>query len=107
MCILFSYILHPSPFILPLILAADAPPTEGGGAGVLGAYLPIIVIFALGYLLLLRPARVQEKQRKAMVAALKKNDKIVNSGGIIGTVESIKDKDDEVVLRGGLRITRS
>jgi preprotein translocase subunit YajC len=61
----------------------------------------------LGYMLLMRPARAQEKQRKAMVEALKKNDKIINSGGIIGTVESVKDKEDEVVLRGGLRITKS
>jgi preprotein translocase subunit YajC len=42
-----------------------------------------------------------------LVAALKKNDKIINSGGIIGVVESIKEKENEVVLRGGLRVTKS
>ena len=42
-----------------------------------------------------------------MVSTLKKNDKIVNSGGIIGIVESVKEKENEVVLRGGLRITRA
>src|SRR5262245_42619294 len=64
-------------------------------------------IILLGYLLLFAPMRKQEKQRQARVAALKKNDKIINSGGIIGVVESIKEKENEVVLRGGLRVTKS
>jgi preprotein translocase subunit YajC len=64
----------------------------------------------LMYFIMFRPMRQQEKQRQAMVAALKKNDKVVTSGGIIGVVTSIKDKDDEVVLRleeGRIRVTKS
>ena len=49
----------------------------------------------------------QEKQRQAMVSTLKKNDKVINSGGIIGIVESVKENENEVVLRGGLRITKA
>jgi preprotein translocase subunit YajC len=63
----------------------------------------ILLLLPMFYLLILRPSQVQEKQRRAKVSALKKNDKIINSGGIIGIVDSIKD--DEVVLRGGLRLT--
>jgi preprotein translocase subunit YajC len=88
-----------------LMLAADPPPD--GGPPWFMSFVPLLVLVAVGYMLLLRPARNQEQQRKAMVAGLKKNDRIVNSGGIIGTVESIKEKEDEVVLRGGLRITKS
>lgn len=66
--------------------------------------MPLIILLVMAYFLLLRPMQKQEKQRQALVAALKKNDKIVNSGGIIGIVDSIKD--NEVILRGGLRITR-
>jgi preprotein translocase subunit YajC len=89
-----------------LMLAADPPQAEGGAPPwTMFAYLPVLLLLA--YMLLFRPARAQEQQRKAMVAGLKKNDRIVNSGGIIGTVESIKEKEDEVVLRGGLRITKS
>jgi preprotein translocase subunit YajC len=88
-----------------LMLAADPPPD--GGPPWFMSMVPLLVLVAVGYMLLLRPARNQEQQRKAMVAGLKKNDRIVNSGGIIGTVESIKEKEDEVVLRGGLRITKS
>jgi preprotein translocase subunit YajC len=69
--------------------------------------MPLLLIAVLGYFLLFRPAQTQEKQRRAMVAALKKNDEVVTSGGIIGVVDSIKEKKDEVVLRGGLRVTKS
>ncbi|MBV9122604.1 MAG: preprotein translocase subunit YajC, partial [Planctomycetes bacterium] len=65
-------------------------------------------IFVAFYFLMILPAQRKEKQRKAQILAhLKKNDKIVNTGGIIGIVDSIKEKDDEVVLRGGMRITLS
>ena len=84
------------------LLGADG---DGSTWQTLSSFAPIIFIVIFGYILLLRPAQTQEKKRRALVAALKKNDKIVNSGGIIGIVDSVKD--DEVVLRGGLRLTKS
>jgi preprotein translocase subunit YajC len=72
--------------------------------------LPAIVI---GYFLLFRPMRQQEKQRQALMAALKKNDKVITQGGIIGIVASVKDKEDEVTLKVDessnvkIRVTRS
>jgi preprotein translocase subunit YajC len=68
---------------------------------------------ALGYFLLFRPVQKQERERKALVSALKKNDKVLTSGGIIGIVAAIKEKDDEVQLRIDdssnvrLRVTKS
>jgi preprotein translocase subunit YajC len=73
----------------------------------IGPFVPLLAILFIGYFLLWRPARRQEAERRAMVSALKENDKIVNSGGIIGVVASIKEKEDEVVLKGGIRITKS
>ncbi len=90
-----------------ILLAANAPAEPTGGAPGLLSYTPFLFVIVLFYLLLIRPARTQEKQRQALVNALKKNDRIVNSGGIIGVVENIKEKEDEVVLKGGLRITKS
>jgi len=94
-----------------LLLAQAQPANDGGGGGApgplggLGSFMPIVLMVVLGYFLLMRPMQRQEKQRQALVAAVKKNDRIINSGGIIGIVDSVKD--EEVVLRGGLRITRS
>ncbi len=82
--------------------ATNSSPLEG-----IGPFIPLLAILFIGYFLLWRPARRQEAERKAMVAALRENDKIVNSGGIIGVVASIKDKEDEVVLKGCIRITKS
>ncbi len=56
--------------------------------------LPMVLIF---YLLILRPQRKQEANRKAMIAAIKKNDRIVTNGGLIGVVTSVKD--EELTLR--------
>ena len=68
---------------------------------------PFLIMGVLAFFLLVLPWRRQEKQRQALVSALKKNDKIINSGGIIGIVESVKDKENEVVLKGGLRVTKT
>jgi preprotein translocase subunit YajC len=88
------------------LLAEDTPPEPTFWQQLLGSPISLLVMMVvLFYFVLLRPGQQQEKLRRAKVAALKKNDKIINSGGIIGIVESIKD--DEIVLRGGLRLTKS
>jgi preprotein translocase subunit YajC len=87
-----------------LLFAADAPVPEGPPWW--SQIVLILPIFLLFFFLVLRPNRAQEQQRKALIAGLKRKDRIINSGGIIGEVESVKD-DDEVVLKGGLRITKS
>ena len=65
------------------------------------AMLPLYVMgfVAITYFLLLRPQRQQEAKRRAMIDALKKNDKVVTSGGIYGTVTSVDPTSDRVVLR--------
>lgn len=73
-------------------------------------FLPWILIFVLGYMLLIRPAMRQERERKAMIAALKENDRVIAAGGIIGKVARIKENEDEVTLKvddGRIRVLRS
>jgi preprotein translocase subunit YajC len=70
---------------------------DGSGATMLPIYLlGFAVIF---YLLLLRPQRQQDQKRRAMIDALKKNDKVVTTGGIYGTVTSVDAVSDRIVLR--------
>ena len=72
------------------------------GAG-LAQLLPFILIFAILYLLVIRPQ--QKKQREAqteranMLKALKPGDKVVTTGGIFGTIVAVREKDDTVQLR--------
>jgi preprotein translocase subunit YajC len=69
----------------------------GGGAGGFEAFLPIILIFIVFYFLLIRPQQTKMKQHKAMLAAVRRGDKVVTGGGIIGNVTKVVD-DNEVVV---------
>jgi preprotein translocase subunit YajC len=62
--------------------------------------LPPFVIIALFFFLIILPAqRREKKQREALNSALKKNDEVVTSAGIIGVVQNIKPDEDEVTLK--------
>ena len=67
---------------------------QSGLTQVLFLYVPIVLIF---YFLILRPQRQQQKKAKEMLDNLKKNDEVITSSGIHGTVAIVKDKT--VVLR--------
>ena len=56
-------------------------------------FIPLILIFVIFYFFLIRPQQKKIKEHKAMVAALKRGDEIVTSGGIIGRIERVLDED--------------
>ena len=60
-------------------------------------FIPLILIFVIFYFFLIRPQQKRVKEHKLMVVALKRGDKVVTSGGIVGTVERILG-DDKVDL---------
>ena len=65
---------------------------SGSGSGI-AQFIPLILIFVIFYFFLIRPQQKKAKEHKVMVAALKRGDKIVTSGGIVGTVERILGED--------------
>ncbi len=56
-------------------------------------FIPLILIFVIFYFFLIRPQQKKIKQHKEMVAGLKRGDKVITSGGIIGKVERILGDD--------------
>lgn len=60
-------------------------------------FLPLILMFAIFYFLLIRPQQKRQKQRNAMLAALKKGDQVITIGGIHGTIADLDE--DTVTLR--------
>ncbi len=60
-------------------------------------FIPLILIFVIFYFFLIRPQQKKVKEHKLMVAALKRGDEVVTSGGIVGKVERILG-DDKVDL---------
>lgn len=63
--------------------------------GALGQFLPLILIFAIMYFLLIRPQQKKVKEHQAMVSAVRRGDQVVTQGGLIGKVSKVKD-DGEV-----------
>jgi preprotein translocase subunit YajC len=92
-----------------MILLADAAPggtapaggTAPGGDSLFGN--PITFLLPIGivlfYFLFLRPMRKQEQEKAALLTTTKKNDKIITHSGIYGTVVSVSEKEDEIVVR--------
>jgi preprotein translocase subunit YajC len=81
----------------PLLAAKPTP--AGGADNLLVTILPFLPVVALFYLMIWRPQQQQEKKRRAMIDAIKKNDRVLTSAGIYGTVVSVDASQDKVVLR--------
>jgi preprotein translocase subunit YajC len=66
-------------------------------AGSIGSFIPLILVFVIFYFLLIRPQQKERKRHQEMVKSLAKNDEVVTSGGIHGTIVNVKETS--VVLR--------
>jgi preprotein translocase subunit YajC len=81
---------------LDFLYALSQPGGQGSG-GVL-AFLPMILMFAIIYFLLIRPQIRRQKQQREMIRALRKGDQVLTRGGIYGKIEAFKGKDESRVL---------
>ena len=71
----------------------------------IGQFIPLILIFAIMYFLLIRPQQKKLKDHQAMVEALRRGDQIVTQGGLIGKVAKVKeDNEIEVELAEGVKV---
>jgi preprotein translocase subunit YajC len=93
----------PSP-IPSLLLAAAAGPFSGLGAFLSSGILPMVLIFVIFYLLMIRPQQRRMKEHQAQIMAVKKNDRVVTGGGLIGKVTKVTDTEVEVELAQGIRV---
>lgn len=75
-----------------------------GGGNILTALFPFILVFAIFYLLIIRPSRTKQKRHQQMVEQLKSGDKIVTSGGIYGTVMGVQKDRIEVKIASNVKI---
>ena len=64
---------------------------EGGQSAGFGAFVPLIIMFAIFYFLLIRPQQKKAKQHRELLGALKKGDRVVSSGGLHGTVTGLSE----------------
>ena len=59
----------------------------------IGQFIPLILIFVIFYFFLIRPQQKKVKEHKLIVEGLKRGDKVITTGGIVGTVERIIDNE--------------
>ncbi len=84
---------------------AFAQSAAGGGLGGIGQFIPLILIFAIMYFLLIRPQQKKMKEHRAMVEALRRGDQVVTAGGLIGKVTKVKEEGEvEVEIASGVKV---
>jgi preprotein translocase subunit YajC len=89
----------------PMLMMMQAEPAGGGATGLLIGILPWLLIFAIFYLLMIRPQQRRMKDHQAQIMAVKKGDRVVTGGGLIGKVTRVMETEVEVELAQGIRVT--
>lgn len=91
--------------MIDLAYAMGQAPQGGQQAGSpIGGFLPLILIFAVFYFLLIRPQKKQAKDQQKMINSLKKGDLIVTSGGMHGKITGLKGKQIEVEIAKNIKV---
>ncbi|MDX9982268.1 MAG: preprotein translocase subunit YajC [Lentisphaeria bacterium] len=78
-------------------------PPQGREPGLFG-YMPMVLIFVIMYLLLIRPQQKRQKEQREMVSRLKVGDRVLTSAGIYGTITGVKDAAVTVEIAKGVEI---
>ena len=84
-----------------LLLAAAAP---SAGASFFVQTIPLVLVFVIFWFLLIRPQQKRMKEHQAQINAVKKGDRVVTGGGLIGRVTKVGDTEIEVELAQGIRV---
>jgi preprotein translocase subunit YajC len=84
---------------------AQTAGATGGAAGGLMSFLPIILMFAVLWFIMIRPQMKRQKEAKAMLEALAKNDEVVTAGGILGKVTKVSEQYVTIEIAEGTEIT--
>jgi len=71
----------------------------------IGQFIPLILIFVIFYFFLIRPQQKKVKEHKKMVESLKRGDKVVTSGGIVGTIDRVIDNEKvEIIISENVKV---
>ena len=77
----------------------------GGDAGGLLSFLPLVLIFAVFYFLLIRPQQKKQKEHQAKLKAVRRGDRVLTGGGIYGNVTKVIDDNEvQVEIAEGVRV---
>ncbi len=94
-------------FESPAFAQATSSGTAAGGmnaAGIINMVLPLVLIFIIFYVLMIRPQQKRMKQHQEMLGAVKPRDTAVTTGGLIGKVTKVDDNEVELEISQGVRV---
>ena len=89
---------------------AMAPQAGGSGpAGMLSGFLPLILVFAIFWFLVIRPQQKRAKEHRQLVENIRKGDEVYTDGGIFGTIQKVAEQSVtlEIAPKVSIRIQRS
>ena len=94
-------------YMIGLAFAMGTPPGGGAGGGMqsgITSLVPLIIMFAIFYFLLIRPQQKKAKEHKALLEALKKGDLVVTAGGMHGKVTAVEETIVTLEVANGVNI---
>ena len=92
-------------FISPAYAQAAGAATSGGGAaGAIVSLLPLVLIFVVFYFLMIRPQQKRVKMLQDAVSSVKKGDRVVTGGGLIGKVTKVDEREVEIELGTNIKV---
>lgn len=91
-------------FATPAYAQAAGGAAAGGPEAMLLQFLPLVALVVLFYFLMIRPQQRRMKQHQAMLSALKRNDVVVLSSGMIGKIVRVEDKEVGVEIATGVTV---
>ena len=77
------------------------PPQQQGG---LGMFVPMLIIFALFYFLMIKPQQRKEKERRKMISELRAGSRVLFAGGLLGTIVEAKERTFKIEIAGDVVI---
>ena len=91
--------------MIDLAYAMGPPPSSSGGAAsMLIQLVPIVLVLGIFFFLVIRPQQRERRRREQMLAALKKGDRVVTAGGLIGTIVGVTDRRVTLKLGDSVRV---
>jgi preprotein translocase subunit YajC len=94
-------------FIPPAFAQTTAAAGSSGSLSSLLQFAPLVLIFVVFYFLLIRPQQAQQKKLKARLSSIKRGDRVVTAGGIVGLVKKAADGSNEVEVEIAPNVTVS
>lgn len=93
--------------MIGVAFAMAGPPggaAAGGGQGAFTSMIPLIIMFAIFYFLLIRPQQKKAKEHKALLESLKKGDQVITAGGMHGKITAVEESVITLEVSNGVNI---